>query len=196
MITYQDNLYHAQELQRQAYNKGVNPQSYAPSNKVWLNSKYIKIKRNCKLEAKFFGPFQFYHPVRKQAYKLELLREWKIHDVFHLLLLDPDTTKKKQVDEEFREIEFNVGDNGSKKYKVEAIRDSAVYIKESEGYLPGLYYLVSWKKYLKEEYTWEPASAIQQLRKLISMLHKNYLDKPIATFSAINTLPLMTRLTV
>ena len=38
MIVYWENLHHAQELQKQAHNKGVKPQSYAPGNKVWLNS--------------------------------------------------------------------------------------------------------------------------------------------------------------
>ena len=51
------NLHHAQEFQKRAYNKGVKPRSYVPSDKVWLNSKYIKIKQNRKLEAKFFGLF-------------------------------------------------------------------------------------------------------------------------------------------
>ena len=44
MIVCQENLYHAQELQKRAYNKGVKSRSYPPSDKVWLNSKYIKIK--------------------------------------------------------------------------------------------------------------------------------------------------------
>ena len=52
-----ENLHHAQELQKRAHNKGVKPRSYAPSDKVWLNSKYIKTKQNRKLEAKFFRPF-------------------------------------------------------------------------------------------------------------------------------------------
>ena len=33
---------------------------------------------------------------------------------------------------------------------MEAIRDSAVYAKEADGHLPGLYYLVAWKGYPKE----------------------------------------------
>ncbi len=66
------NLLHAQELQKRAHNKGVKSQSYAPGKKVWLNSKYIKMKRNKKLESKFFIPFQVLHVVGKQAYKLEL----------------------------------------------------------------------------------------------------------------------------
>ena len=55
-VCYQ-NLLHAQELQKRAHDKGVKSRSYAPGEKVWLNSKYIKIKRNKKLESKFFGPF-------------------------------------------------------------------------------------------------------------------------------------------
>ena len=72
MAACQQNLYHAQELQNQAHNKGVKPQSYAPGDKVWLSSKYLKTKWNSKLKAKFFGLFQVLHLVGKQAYKLKL----------------------------------------------------------------------------------------------------------------------------
>ena len=65
MTICQKNLHHAQELQKWAHNKGVKPKSYAPSDKVWLNSKYLKTKRNRKLEAKFFGLFRVLHRVRK-----------------------------------------------------------------------------------------------------------------------------------
>ena len=51
------NLHHGQEFHKQAHNIRVKPRSYDPSNKVWLNSKYIKTKQNQKLEAKFFGLF-------------------------------------------------------------------------------------------------------------------------------------------
>ncbi len=70
-VCYQ-NLLYAQELQKRAYNKGVKSRSYVLSEKIWLNSKYIKTNRNKKLENQFFEPFQILHAVRKQAYKLEL----------------------------------------------------------------------------------------------------------------------------
>ena len=44
IIVCRENLYHAQKLQKRAHDKGVKPRSYAPSNKVWLNSKYIETK--------------------------------------------------------------------------------------------------------------------------------------------------------
>ena len=65
MIICRENFYHAQELQKQVHDKGVKPKSYAPGNKIWLNSKYIKTKQNRKLEAKFFGSFQVLYPVGK-----------------------------------------------------------------------------------------------------------------------------------
>ena len=44
MAVCQQNLYHAQKLQKQAHNKGVKPQSYASGNKVWLIRKHLKNK--------------------------------------------------------------------------------------------------------------------------------------------------------
>ena len=189
MAVCRENLQHAQDLQKQAHDKGTKPRSYASGDKVWLNSKYIKTKQNRKLEAKFFGPFQVLHPVGKQAYKLELPKKWRIHDVFHVSLLEQDTTKKGRVDENMTEFEAGSDDE---EYEVEGIRDSAVYAKESTtGHLPGLYYLVSWKGYPEEENTWEPASAVQHLRKLISTFHKDNPDKPTATSPPTDTAPLI-----
>ena len=72
------NLLHAQDLQKRAHDKDVKPWSYALGENIWLNSKHIKTKRNRKLEAKFFEPFQVLHSVKKQTYKLELIAKWKI----------------------------------------------------------------------------------------------------------------------
>ena len=68
----QQNLHHAQELQKRGHDKGVKPRSYAPGEKVWLSSKYFKTKQNHKLEAKFLGLFWVLHLVGKQTYKLKL----------------------------------------------------------------------------------------------------------------------------
>ena len=88
------------------------------------------MKWNKQLEHKFFGSFQVLYLVGKQAYKLELPTKWKIYNVFHMSLLEQDTTRRGQVDnqalpEPEKELEFEVGDN--KEYEVEAIIDSVVY---------------------------------------------------------------------
>ena len=53
-------------------------------------------------------------------------------------LLKQEITRKGR---DFSVPEFEPGHN--KEYKVEAIRDNAVYAKEADGHLPGLYYLVA-----------------------------------------------------
>ena len=131
------------------------------------------------------------YPVGTQEYKLELLKKWRIHDVFHVSLLKQDITRKRRVDDENVELDAS-NENGE--YEVEAIRDSEVYTRESKsGDLPGFHYLLSWKRYLEEENTWEPASAVQHLIKLISSFDKDHPDKPTATSPAIDTAPPMAR---
>ena len=188
-----ENLQHAKEFQKQAQNKGVKSKSYAPGNKVWLNIKYIKTKQNRKLEVKFFEPFWVLNPIGKQAYKLKPLKKWRIHNGFHILLLEQNTIKRERVE---KVPKLDAG-NEIEEYKVEAIWDSTVYANKSEsGHLPGLYYLVAWKGYSKEENTWEPSSTFQHLKKLISFFHKDYLEKPTATSPPIDSAFAMARLTV
>ena len=192
MTVCQQNLHHAQELQKRAHDKGVKPQSYAPGDKVWLSSKHLKTKRNRKLEAKFLGPFRVLHPVSKQAYKLELPKKWRIHNVFHISLLEQDTTKKRQVNDMQLDFEFEASDD--KKYEIDGIWDSTVDAKESATkQLPGFYYLVLWKGYPEEKNTWEPTLAIQHLWRLVTTYHKDNPKKPTTTFLPVDTAPPMTR---
>ena len=79
--------------------------------------------------------------------------------MFHVSLLEKNTTKKGRVSKKVPELA--AGEEDSEEYKVEAIRDNAVYANQSEsGHLPGLYYLITWKGYPKEKNTWEPLSAV------------------------------------
>ncbi len=127
-ICYQ-NLLYTQKLQKRVHDKGVKSHSYAPGKKIWLNSKYIKMKQNKKFESKFFGPFRVFYIVGKQVYKLEVPSKWKIHDVFHVSLLEQDIIRKKRVDnalpESKKDLEFKAG--GNKEYEVKVIINSTVY---------------------------------------------------------------------
>ena len=77
---------------------------------------------------------------------------------------------------------------------MKTIWDSAIYAKESKsGHLPGVYNLVSRKRYPEEKNTWELASAIQHLKKLITVFNKDHPDKSTATSFAIDTVSLMVR---
>ncbi len=87
------------------------------------------MKRNKKLENKFFGHFRVLQAVRKQVYKLKLSTKWKIHNIFYVLLLEQDTTKKRQVTNALpkpkKDLKFEAG--GNKQYEVKAIINNAMY---------------------------------------------------------------------
>lgn len=72
MIICYNNVYYAQNLQKWAYDNDVKLRNYVLGDKVWLNSKQIKIKYNQKLKAKLFELFWVLHPMSKTTYKLEL----------------------------------------------------------------------------------------------------------------------------
>ncbi len=114
-------------------------------------------------------------------------------------LLEQDTTRKGRINEKTllelkKEIEFEAGDN--KEYEVKAIIDSAVYGKEANNQILGLYYLVLWKSYLEEKNTWEPSLAVIHLRKLISTFHKEHPKKPTAISPPLDSTLLMVRFSV
>ena len=131
------------------------------------------------------------YPVEKQTYKLELPARWKIYDMFHVLLLEQETIRKEW---EFLVPEYKLEDD--KEYKVEAIRDSTLYVKKTNRVLLELYYLVVWKEYLEEENTWKPSLAVMQLRKMISTFYKDHLKKLLVTLTPLDSTPPMAKPTI
>ena len=118
-----------------------------------------------------------------------------MHNIFYVSLREYDTTREDRVDKQVTELELEAGD--SKEYKLEAIRDSAVYASKWElGQLPSLYYLIVWKGYLMEKNIWEPLLVVHYLKKLISCFHMKHPEKPTANFPPINSFPPMVNPTV
>ena len=71
-----------------------------------------------------------------------------------MFLLEQDITRKGRINKKIvKQLKFKAGSN-NEEYKVESICNSAVYARELKaGNLPGLYYLVFWKRYLKDKST-------------------------------------------
>ena len=93
------------------------------------------------------------------------------------------------------ELKLKAGD--SKKYKVKAIWNNAVYARKLESdQLSSLYYLVAWKKYPKDKNIWKPSFAVQHLKKLINSFYKNHLKKLTIISLPINSALSMARPTI
>ena len=118
---------------------------------------------------------------------MDLPIKWKIYDIFHVSLLEDNTTRKEWMNKLFSKLEseFDIGNN--KEYKVEAMIDSAVYAKKAKGHLLDLYYFVFWKGYQEKESTWEPSFAVMHFWKMIFMFHKNHPEKLMASFPLLNS---------
>lgn len=71
------------------------------------------------LKAQFFGSFQSFCSIKRQAYKLKLPKKCKILLVFYVSLLKQNIIRKKQVEEITSCLQFK--DNNDKNYKVKAM---------------------------------------------------------------------------
>jgi len=66
------------------------PAAYQVGDLVMLNGRNIKTRRpSKKLDHKNYGPFQIEKTISRLAVRLTLPQKWKIHNVFHVSLLEP-----------------------------------------------------------------------------------------------------------
>jgi len=62
---------------------------FQPGQKVWLEGRNLSIPYNKKITTKREGPFKIKERLSSVNYRLELPLKWKIHDMFHAVLLSP-----------------------------------------------------------------------------------------------------------
>jgi len=116
------------------------------------------IKTRCpskKLDHKNHGPFQIEKLVSPLAVRLTLPRKWKIHNVFHVSLLEPYRTGKHQAAPDPSKVLRAAGDiKQSEEYDVEEIMAS---VERGRGNNKRILYLVKWLEYLeRKDWTEEP----------------------------------------
>ena len=149
--------------------------SYKIENYVNLNDKNIKIKRNKKLKRKFFESFKIFECIENQIYRLNLLKRWRIHNVFHVSFLKKfnvnrrESAQTSQFSEFFYRIEdIELNENMKMKitkkfYEIETIKNNKIFkIDEISDKLFNefdFYYLIKWKNY--ENAIWKFASFVK-----------------------------------
>ena len=139
--------------------------------KVFLNRKNIKTTRPClKLDYKQLGPFMITDKINDVAYRLALPESMsKLHNVFHVSLLDPATDNPFPDRIEPPPPPVTIDDN--EEWEVAEILDSRVRHKK-------LQYLVAWKNFGPESNTWEPAENLMNAPEVSAAFHARFPDKP------------------
>ena len=62
---------------------------FKKGEKVWLDTWNLKMTYHKKMAPKREGPFEIGEVIGPVMYKLKLPKDWKIHNIFHVILLKP-----------------------------------------------------------------------------------------------------------
>ena len=128
-------------------------------DKVWLEATNLRLHYpSRKLAPKRHGPFEIIQVLSPLMYKLQLPSTWKIHNVFHALLLSPYRSTESY-GPLFSSLPPDVIDN-EEEYEVEAILSH-------KGPTTRRLYLTAWKGYSSSENTWEPESNLRHSPTLL-----------------------------
>jgi len=131
----QKGLEDAQErMRRYTYPTQKEPPAYQVGDLVILNGRNIKTRRpSRKLDDKNHGPFQIEKIISPLAIRLTLPRKWKIHNVFHVSLLEPYRTSEYRTPPDPSKI-LREADNieQSEEYDVEEVMSSVEHGRENK----------------------------------------------------------------
>jgi len=119
------------------------PPAYQVGDLVMLNGRNIETRRpSKKLDHKNHDPFQIEKIVSLLAVRLTLPRKWKIHNVFHLSLLEPYRTSEHRAPLDPSKVLREVDDiEQSEEYDVEEVMSS---VERGWGNNKTILYLVKW----------------------------------------------------
>ncbi|QRV99243.1 Transposon Tf2-7 polyprotein [Ceratobasidium sp. AG-Ba] len=153
--------------------KESNPKrEYKVGDKVWLVGQNITTRRpSKKLDNKKLGPFVISEKISSHAYRLELPKTMRTHNVFHINLLAPFTEDKDFHRRQARPPPI-VTEEGEEEYEV----DHVVAWEQRKN---GLYYQIRWKGYDPIEDTMERAEKIAELPQIMEDLLKRHPKAPV-----------------
>ena len=123
---------------------------FEKGQKVWLDTRNLKTNYHKKMAPKREGPFEIEEVLGPVTYRLKLPATWRIHNMFHAVLLKP-YQENKVYGENFATPFPDIID-GEEVYQVETILK---HRRRGRGYQ----YLIKWEGYPITEASWEPESA-------------------------------------
>lgn len=154
-----------------ANKKRVAPPEFEVGERVWLLRRHIETMRpSSKLDAKRLGPFEITAKIGDRAFRLHLPGSMKIHNVFHVSLLEK-FTPNRHPGREPPERPDPVVIDGRERYVAERILDSRMH----QGQLD---YYIHWRGYPPEDRTWCWASDFPPQDPMVIQYHTRHPNKP------------------
>jgi len=151
------------------------PPAYQVGNLVTLNGRNIRTRRpSRKMDLKNHGPFQIEKIISPLTVQLTLQCKWKIHNVFHVSLLEPYGTSEHRAPPDPAKTLREVDDvEQVEEYDVEEVMSSRKHSRR-------ILYLVKWLDYPeRKDWTEEPfdnfsVGGLEKLREF----HRRNPDAP------------------
>ncbi len=164
------SIHKALRTHEKHYNKKHKSVSFAVGDKVWLLRKFIKTSRPSeKLDHRRLGPFKISEQINPVAFRLDLPAATKIHNVFHVSLLEPyheDTNPLR-----YQPPPPPVFIDNEEEFEVNDILDSRIRRRRVE-------YLIDWKGYGPQDRTWQTLDTLSHCMNLLKEFHTRYPMKP------------------
>ncbi len=164
------NLQNAQQRQKDSADTRRRHVAFSVGDMVMVATKNLHIKKGStkKLLARFIGPFRITKVVNSVAMKVDLPKGLRMHDVFHVSLLNKyDQGKQSKMPPMPECID------GELEFEIEKIM---LHDLLTVGRTKQLWYLIRWKGFSSEHDTWEPTSNLTTAgcQKLLTKYKKEH----------------------
>jgi len=170
--TLQAEMTEAQLRHKEYYDGGRKPDPNLQSgDMVWLLPRNIRTTRPCKkLAYKKIGPFKILAKIGESAYKLDLPQAMRIHNTFHISLLELHHDDKFSSEQTQPQPPIII--EGEPEYELEQIIDSRLYYGK-------LQYRAKWTGYPPEHAkVWYPYEDFENAGFAKQQFHQKYPRKP------------------
>ena len=155
-------------------NKGIEKTipGYQVGDKVWLLLTNLSTKRpSKKLDNKKGGPFTIIEKISSHAYRLDLPKTLKVHNVFHINLLSSFTADKDFQRTQTKPLPI-ITDEGEEEYEID-------HIVSWEWRNGKLLYQIRWQGYDPVEDTMERAEKFSESTELLKDLQGRFPNAPM-----------------
>ncbi|KAJ1598982.1 hypothetical protein NDA14_006704 [Ustilago hordei] len=144
----QEQIREAQRRSVNQYNRKHKDIEFKVGDMVYINRRNWKTRRPTpKLDTRFAGPYPVQERVGRRAYRITLPANLRVHDVFHVSMLEPARTSSLPQHAEQPTIPSLPDEDLD--FEVEALIDKRSHNGTTE-------YKVLWRGYSEEAASWEP----------------------------------------